>query len=229
MAYTSRDIQLQACLANPDSVSDIIPPDDTSSESALRSGLPNFPPGDWNKGHVAKDKVTGDITFTTSTRHDLPRVKNIWHKKTIDHHEVTSIVGMRQNIRLVTSPLFKHEGQYKFVGFPWQIPITEKETAAHTFVGHVTETGRVIGFLLENILRRTAKLDELEKCHRVDINNHKFLVREEEEREEAVLLDFDTTIKCQDEKALEKEFEGLRERLEQNDGGGLVELEGEIC
>ncbi|KAI4862164.1 alpha-galactosidase a precursor [Hypoxylon rubiginosum] len=263
MPHTSPDIQLQACLADPDGVSEyrflvdgkdikyitiepgVIPPDDISFEPALKSELPTFPPGDWNEGRVAKDKTTGNAIFVTSTRRDLPAVKNIWHDKKIDHLQLTWVDRMRQNIRLVTCPLFKHQ-VYKFAEFPWQIPVMEMETTAYgwingqgigpQFLGHVTEAGRVIGFLLENIPGYTAEVNDLEKCQRVlkrlhalglkhgDVNKHNFLIRDG--KGEAVLIDFETTIRCQDERELTGELEGLREQLEENDGrGGVMVLE----
>ncbi|KAI0815382.1 alpha-galactosidase a precursor [Xylaria sp. FL0064] len=260
--HTPQDIQLQACLADPDSVSEyrflvdrkdikyitvepgVILPDDIPFELALKSWLPIFPPGDWNEGHVAKDKITGNVIFATTVRRDLSGVKNIWHGKKIDHLQLTWIGRMRQNIRLITCPLFKYPVVYKFAEFPWQIPIMERETTAYNwihgqgigpqFLGHVTEAGRVIGFLIENVPGHTAKIEDLDKCQRVlkrlhalglkhgDVNKHNFLIRDG--KEEAVLVDFETTVRCQDEKELLGESEELREKLEENNGkGGIVE------
>ncbi|XXH05176.1 hypothetical protein Hte_011601 [Hypoxylon texense] len=258
MLHTSPDIQLQACLADPDGVSEyrflvdgkdikyisiepgVIPPDDVSFEPALKAGLPTFPPGDWNEGRVAKDKTTGNNIFATTTRCDLPAVRNIWHDKKVDHLQLTWVDRMRQNIRLVTCPLFEHPVVYKFAEFPWQIPIMEMETTAYgwinghrvgpQFLGHVTEDGRVIGILLENIPGRTAEIEDLEKCQHVlkrlhalglkhgDINKHNFLIRDG--NGEAVLVDFETTTRCEDEKGLLRELEELREQLEETDGRG---------
>ncbi|KAI1107746.1 alpha-galactosidase a precursor [Jackrogersella minutella] len=265
MSHSSQDIRLQACLASPDDVSEyrflvdgkdikyitiepgVIPPDDISFEPALKSELPAFPPGDWNKGHVAKDKTTGDAVFVNTSRNELPGVKNIWHDKKIDHLQLTWVGRMRQNIRLVTCPLFDRPVIYKFTEFPWQTPMMEMETTAYgwindqgigpQFLGHVTEAGRVIGFLLENISGSTAEVKDLEKCQRVlkklhalgikhgDTNKHNFLIRDGEE--DAVLIDFEGAIRCQDEKELSGELEGLQEQLEENTGrGGFGSIEG---
>ncbi|KAI1430320.1 alpha-galactosidase a precursor [Xylaria sp. FL1777] len=266
MPRIPRDIKLQACLADPDGVSEyrflvdekhikyitvepgVIPPDDISFEPALKERLPDFPPGDWNEGHVAEDKATKKPIFTKTARRDLPGVKNIWHSRSIDHLQLRWIERMRQNVRIVTCPLFENPIVYKFAEFPWQTPMLEAETTAYgwidghgigpRFLGHVTEAGRVIGFLLEMITGRTAEVEDLEKCRRVlkslhelgvkhgDINKHNFLIQDG--REEAVLIDFEVTARCQDEIELLREFDGLREQLEENTGrGGIIELKDE--
>ncbi|KAI8628419.1 hypothetical protein F5Y19DRAFT_138077 [Xylariaceae sp. FL1651] len=153
---------------------------------------------------------------------------------------------MRQNIRLVTCPLFGHPVVYKFAEFPWQTSMIEMGTTAYSwinghaiapqFLGHVTEAGRVIGFLLEYIPGHTAEVEDLEKCQRslkslhalgikhCDVNKHNFLIRGG--KGEAGLIDFEATVRCQDEKEPLEEFEGLREQLEQSDGkGGIAEVE----
>jgi hypothetical protein len=176
--HALRDIQLQACLADPDGVSEyrflidkkdikyitvepgVIPPDDISFEPALKSWLPTFPPGDWNEGHVTKDPIAGNAIFAKTTRRDLPGVESIWHSEKIDHLKLAWAGRMRQNIRLVTCSLFEYPVVYKFAEFPWQISTMERETMAYSwihgqgigpqFLGHVTEAGRVIGFLIDH-------------------------------------------------------------------------------
>ena len=258
----SQVIKLQACLASSDSVSEyrflvdekdtkyvtvepgVIPEDDISFEPALKCRLPMFPPGDWNEGHVAKDKTTGNVIFAKTTRRNLPGVKNIWHGTKVDHLQLTWIDRMRQNIRIVTCPLFERPVVYKFAEFPWQIPMMEMETTAYgwiqgqgigpTFLAHVTEAGRVIGFLIEHIPGRIAETEDLHKCRSVlerlhalgikhgDINKHNFLIKDG--KDEAVLVDFEATVKCQNRQELLGELEGLQAQLEENSGrGGVVE------
>lgn len=263
MRSNSQDIQLHACLADPDAPSEyrflvdeknikyitiepgVIPPEDISFEPALKSLLPAFPPGEWNEGLVVKDKITGSVAFARTVQADLPSVRNIWNSIKIDHLQLTWIDRIRQNIRLVTCPLFKYPIVYKFAAFPWQIPITERETTAYSwiygqgigprFLGHVTEAGRVIGFLMENVPGRTAQVEDLDKCQRVlrrlhalqfkhgDVNKHNFLVSDE--KDEAVLIDFETTVRSENQQELVEEFEGLRDRLEENDGRGGILVE----
>ena len=74
------DIQLQACLADPDCVNEcrflvggkdikyitvesgIIPPEEISFQPVLESSLPIFSLGDLNEGHVVKDQSTGTLS-----------------------------------------------------------------------------------------------------------------------------------------------------------------------
>jgi tRNA A-37 threonylcarbamoyl transferase component Bud32 len=54
-----------------------------------------------------------------------------------------------------------------------------------------------------------------------DVNKHNFLITD---REEAVMVDFETAVKCQAEEELIVEYDGLQQELVGNDGrGGLVE------
>ncbi|KAF1840260.1 alpha-galactosidase a precursor [Cucurbitaria berberidis CBS 394.84] len=256
------DIQLQACLADPDDVSEyrflvggkdikyitiepgVIPAEDISFAPALKSSLPIFPPGDWNEGHVVKDPSTGNAVFATTIRRDFPGVKNVWHDTQVDHLQLTWLSRMRQNVRLVTCPLFAEPVVYKFAEFPWQTFMLEAETTAYNwihdhgvgprFLGHVTEARRVIGFLIENIPGRTADVGDLDLCQRAlkkvhalhlkhgDTNKHNFLIKEGDG--EAVLIDFDHTTKCHDEQELLEEFEGLQDQLEENTGRGGVDV-----
>lgn len=204
-----------------------------------------FPPGDWNEGHVVKDQSTGNAIFATTIRRDFLGVENVWHDTQVDHLQLTWLSRMRQNVRLVTCPLFAEPVVYKFAVFPWQIPMLEAETTAYNwingqgvgpqFLGHVTEAGRVIGFLMENIAGRTANFGDLDKCQRAlkklhalqmnhgDTNKHNFLIKEGDE--EAVLIDFEVTTECHNEQELLEEFEGLQDQLEDNTGrGGQVQL-----
>ncbi len=82
----------------------------------------------------------------------------------------------------------------------------ENQGIGPRFLGHVTEAGRVIGFLMEYVAGRAAEVEDLEWCQSVlarlhglglkhgDINKHNFLIRAG--TGEAVLVDFETTAKC---------------------------------
>lgn len=257
-----QNIQLQACLADPDDVSEyrflvngkdikyitvdsgVIPSEYISFEPVLKSFLPNFPPDDWNSGHVTKHQTTGDAFFATTTRSNFQGVENTWHGTKIDHLQLTWISRIRQNIRLITCSLFEQPVVYKFAEFPWQIPMMEAETTAYSwihgecigprFLGHVTEAGRVMGFLIEYVPGRAARTEDLHQCQSVlgklhslaikhgDINKHNFLIQEG--KEEAVIVDFETMVRCHDKQELLREFEGLQEQLLESSGrGGVIE------
>ena len=112
------------------------------------------------------------------------------------------------------------------------MPFFEAETTAYqwidgqgvspNFLGHLTEDGRVIGFVMEYIDdARSADIGDLAACQDVlarlhslgikhgDINKYNFLVR----GERAVLVDFETAKRCEEQKALEAEYEHLEHSL----------------
>ncbi|KAK6078714.1 hypothetical protein SCUP234_06052 [Seiridium cupressi] len=120
----------------------------------------------------------------------------------------------------------------KFAEFPWQMPFFEAETTAYEwidgqgvgpkFLGHLTEAGRVIGFVVEYIDgARTADIGDLAACRGAltklhslgikhgDINKYNFLVREGK----AVLVDSETAQRCIEKGELEAEYELLERSL----------------
>ena len=129
-------------------------------------------------------------------------------------------------------PLFDRALLVKFAEFPWQMPFFEAETTAYEwidgqgvgpkFLGHFTEAGRVIGFVMEYIDdARSADTRDLAACQSVlaklhslgikhgDINKYNFLVREGR----AVLIDFETALRCSEKKELQAEYEHLEHSL----------------
>ncbi|KAH6888138.1 hypothetical protein B0T10DRAFT_489610 [Thelonectria olida] len=194
--------------------------------------LPTFPAGSWNEGRISKDSVTGDLFFSRATKRDLPGVRSIWHGTLIDHLELTKLYQVRQNIHVVTHPFFDRPIMVKFAAFPWQTQSLEVETAAYrwihgrgigpSFLGHITEAGRVIGFMMEMIEgSRTAEAWDLAVCRGAlarlhslrikhgDINKHNFLVV----GGHAVIIDFETTRRCSNKEELREEMQHLERIL----------------
>lgn len=139
---------------------------------------------------------------------------------------------IHRNIHRVSCPQFDHSVLVKFAEFPWQIPFFEAETIAHQwidgkgigpkFLGHVTEAGRVIGFVMEFVDgARTAEPGDLAACQSIlarlhalgikhgDINKHNFLVK----NGTVVLVDFETAQKCSVKEELESEYRRLEQSL----------------
>lgn len=210
----------------------VLPRDGRTFAPILLATLPPFPPGDWNDGHISKDPLSGHPVFSCYTRSDLPGISNTWNRTRINHLELKKLDRLRQNIHVVTHPLFDRALLVKFAEFPWQIPFFEAETPAYEwidgqgvgpkFLGHLTEAGRVIGFVTEYIDgARSAGTEDLAACQGVlaklhslgikhgDINKYNFLVREGE----AVLVDFETAQRCGTKKQLEAEYEHLEHSL----------------
>jgi predicted Ser/Thr protein kinase len=210
----------------------VFPKNDRTFAPVLITMLPPFPPGDWNEGHISKDVFTGHPVFSRNTNRDLPGVKSIWHHTQIDHLELKKLDRVRQNIHQVTHSLFDRPVLVKFAEFPWQIPYFEAETTAYrwidgkgigpNFLGHVTEAGRLIGFVMENIDgARAAEPGDLTACQGIlgklhslgikhgDINRHNFLVR----NGKVVLIDFETARRCSEREELESEYRRLEQSL----------------
>ncbi|KAI0117762.1 hypothetical protein GGR51DRAFT_500058 [Nemania sp. FL0031] len=210
----------------------VFPKGDRTFAPVLIPMLPPFPPGNWNEGHISKDPLTQRPVFSRVTDSDLPGIRNTWYDRRIDHLELQKLDRVRQNIHLVTCSAFNFPVLVKFAEFPWQMPFFEAETTAYEwiegkgigpkFLGHLTEAGRVFGFVLENVDgARTAEPQDLPACQRIlaklhalgikhgDINKHNFLIR----NGEAVLIDFETAQKCSEKAELESEYKQLEESL----------------
>ncbi|KAJ5554840.1 hypothetical protein N7535_007283 [Penicillium sp. DV-2018c] len=211
---------------------------------SLVSLLPPLPAGDWNNGLVAKRESDGQPHFAYAVRTAFPGVENTWHDTYVDYSEILVGEKLRTGIYEVKCNLFEDAVVAKFARFDWEIQYLENETTAYEwieghdiaprFLGHLTEDGRVIGFLMERIKdARHAGPQDLESCrealsrlHRLgirhgDTNRFNFLVRDSQ----AVLIDFDSARKCDDQDVLLEELENLPNSLEdlsRRGGGGLL-------
>lgn len=209
---------------------------------SLVSLLPEFPTGDWNDGLVAKDARDGRPHFAYANLTRFPGVQNTWHGTYVDYLELSIARKLRTGIYEATCSIFENVVIAKFARFPWEIQYIENETTAYQwitghgigpqFLGHLTENGRVIGFLMEHITdARHAGAQDLGICEEVlsrlhalgirhgDTNRFNFLVR----GSKATLIDFDTAQKCDNRNLLQQEFENLTVRLEDTSrrGGGV--------
>lgn len=211
---------------------------------SLVSLLPEFPPGDWNDGLVARDTSNDQPYFARATRTQFPSVRHLWHGTYINCFAIVVGEKLRTGIYEVTCPQFDTIVVAKFARFEWEIQYLENETIAYEwiegheigprFLGHLTEDGRVIGFLMERITNaRHAGPNDLAACQQTlrrlhhlgiqhgDTNRFNFLIR----GQKAVLIDFDTARKCDDQETLHKELETLQGYLEDTSrrgGGGLL-------
>ncbi|KAJ6185752.1 hypothetical protein N7519_007053 [Penicillium mononematosum] len=196
--------------------------DDMCFGPSLATILPDLPTGNWNDGLVAKHPETGKPYFARAAR--------------------TS--RLRTGVYEVKCPQFEELVVVKFARFDWEIRYMEGETAAYRliegydigprFLGHLTEDGRVIGFVMERIANaRHAGPQDLDICQQTlarlhalgirhgDVNRFNFLIRDEK----AILFDFDTARKCDDPKLLAEELRNLQEGLESSSdkgGGGYL-------
>ncbi|KAG6303333.1 hypothetical protein E4U45_002256 [Claviceps purpurea] len=210
--------------------------------------FPPFPIGDWNKGHVARDPVTGQVTFTGTEKVLLDEVNSGWQTVKFDELEFSRQDRLRHRVYVVTHPRINGGGPVlmKIANWPRELDRIETEIAVYQricdqgvgpkFLGHVIEgpDGRVIGFITEWLGgARSAEPRDLDDCRKAlarlhqlgikhgDINKYNFLVRE---GHEVALIDFEVSrLDCSHDE-LEEEMNDLKDRLESTDprGGSFV-------
>ena len=211
---------------------------------SLISKLPDLPPGDWNEGLVSRDANDGQPRFAFTKWTRFPGVQNIWHETCVDFLDLSVERKLRTGIYQVRCPQYDDAVVAKFARFSWEIQYIENETTAYQwisghdigpeFLGHLTENGRVIGFLMGYIRdARHAGTQDIESCREVlsrlhnlgvrhgDTNPFNFLIRDGK----ATLIDFDTAQKCDDRGVLVQEMNGLAACLDDQSGrggGGLL-------
>ncbi|RAL09395.1 alpha-galactosidase A precursor [Aspergillus homomorphus CBS 101889] len=213
--------------------------DDLCFEPSLVRILPKFPTGNWNEAFVARNDDDGQPYFACFNLTQFPSVQNAWHKTLVEYTDMTLGKYLRRGVYEAKCPGFHDLVVAKFATFNHEIQYLENETTAYQwldgyvigpqFLGHITEHGRVIGFLMERITdARHAGPEDLQACQEVlsrlhtlglrhgDTNLHNFLIREGK----AILIDFDTTRKCDDEESLRTELEMLPVCLADKSGRG---------
>ncbi|KPM46435.1 hypothetical protein AK830_g12 [Neonectria ditissima] len=206
---------------------------------SLFSLLPPLPPGDWITGRVSRHPVTGVAHFETVTNAKLPGIRNTWDASQIDYLELQMGRKLRSNVYEATCPRFSSPVIAKFARFSWEVPLLEAETTAYqwiegsqigpSFLGHLTEQGRVIGFVIariENSRHATAAdlslcLGALSKLHKLgirhgDTNKHNFLIH----KGGVTLIDFDNASRTASPEELELELEDLQDKLLDSSGKG---------
>ncbi|KAI0892967.1 alpha-galactosidase A precursor [Annulohypoxylon nitens] len=205
---------------------------------SLISLLPPLPPGDWTTGHISRNLKTGDAHFSAVSKTHLQGITKDWHSTQVDHLELHQERKLRSNVYEVTCPSFSSTIIAKFARFEWEIAQLKRETMVYgwieghqigpAFLGHITEEGRVIGFLTARIADyRHATPEDFTLCHSVlsrlhklgikhgDINKHNFLIHDGK----ATLIDFDNAWPASDDE-LEAEDHELLDQLRDTSGRG---------
>lgn len=203
--------------------------------------LPTFPDGDWTEMTLTMGP-NGQITSRVSYE-PLDEISPCWHPRRID------VLSVRRTARYnARTSLVEFEGRQvvcKLSPFPWEIVSLERETLAYEdiskssenaliapqFLGHLTENGRVIGFLLEKIEGTSANLSDLPLCtaalktlHSIglvhgDVNKHNFVI--DREKGEARLIDFEHAGLFSEEKA-QQELENVEAVLKDDSNSGAT-------
>jgi len=221
--------------------------DDMCFGPSLISLLPPLPPGDWNQGYVSRNPETGEPHFSAVSNTQLPGITTTWHPTRVDHLELREERKIRSNVYEVTCPCFNSTVIAKFARFEWEVPQLEAETTAYewiegqqigpAFLGHLTEDGRIIGFLMARIADcRHATPEDFPLCHSAlsklhelgikhgDINKHNFLINDGK----ATLIDFDRASRAASHDELESELRELEDQLGDTSGRGGRAVESRL-
>ena len=209
--------------------------DDDYFPPMLLDLLPPFPSGDWNKAHIIKTEERPQPHFAWTRRLDLPKITSIWHPTHVEFNELRIDSKLMPNVAEAFHPNFG-DVIAKYARFEWEISSYQAETEVYSwleghnmgpnFLSHLMEGGRVIGFLLQKLNGHHAGIQDLARCEAIvrklhslnilhdDLNRHNFLVNQEQVR----LIDFETSVRGQDEDKQAEELRGLKGEL--LDGSG---------
>ncbi|KAI1312069.1 alpha-galactosidase A [Xylaria venustula] len=189
----------------------------------------------------------GSLAMTADNA-PLREITFTWHDKRID---VLSLPRIKRLSASVFETLYEGRSAVaKIARFEWQIPSLTRETWAYSvlaetqqppppiapeFLGHLTENGRVMGFLMERLDGRFACADDLPQCAALlqrlhglgdlglvhgDVNRYNFLVEEGDGGGGCVrLVDFEHA-QDYDEKLARAELESLPAELAEETGRG---------
>lgn len=205
--------------------------------------LPPFPNSDWTKMQIFRGS-DNDIQSITSCE-PLNEVESSWH---IRHIDVLSLKRISlYNGRVHEVDFEGRRAISKIASFEWWIPQIEHESwvyetlaknrsecpdkppIAPAFLGHLTEQGRTIGFLLEKAEGNFASLADLAKCEAAlrrlhdigfvhgDANRYNFLV--DASTGDVKMIDFEHADVYDEEKA-RLELEELGAQLTEETGRG---------
>lgn len=213
--------------------------DDMCFEPVFVTILPPLPSGDWNTAQISRNTLNGQPHFVGVVKAQLPAVTNLWHPLQMEFLELHMGEKLRSNVYEATCSRFDSTIVVKFARFAWEVPHLDNETAAYQwinnhqigpkFLGHLSEDGRVIGFIMERITDcRHATPEDLSTCqlalsnlHRLgikhgDINKHNILIH----NGKATLIDFENSTRENDANALDGEFRASLDELHDTSGRG---------
>lgn len=148
--------------------------DDLCFPPILVEKLPKFPEGDWNCGRISQTNGTPAPFFSETLKKELPSISPLWYPKFYEYLSFQIGERLRSNVYMASSPKFEKPIVAKFARFHWEIGYYVAETQAYSwidghnigpkFLGHLTEDGRVIGFLIESVEGRHTTVSDLDAC-----------------------------------------------------------------
>ena len=212
-----------------------------TSPDALLDHLPPLPAGEWKQVRISrKPKGEGGEVYLEPTSGGTAEVETVWHPRRVD---VLSIQDKFENdLSTLVKTVTLGDGVRavaKIARFDFEIPRIEQETKVYktiegkeigpAFLGHITEEGRVMGFLIEYVEGEKAGRKHLEACrsllkrlhgfgiaHR-DCNRYNFLAATDGR---VRLIDFETAVFDGDAEEMTKEYEQLKAQLTETTGRG---------
>lgn len=197
---------------------------------------PLLPPGVWNYGYINKHPKTGIPHFAEVAQKEFSSVSNVWHPTKVDYLDLVLGGKLMPGVYDATCSRFATPLVAKFACWDWEIGYMEDEYTAYQwieghnigpkFLGHITEEGRVIGFLLERVADETgdarhATPEDLKVCQQAlaklhnlgilhgDLVKYNILITSKG----ATLIDFSTARKSDDISAFEEEKKVLEAEL----------------
>ena len=226
---------------SPGEVDPIYDEDTMCQPSVLIPRLPPFPDSDWTTMQVSRGPA-GEVEATVSYD-PLDQVQRPWHPRHVDVLSLRPIARYKQRVQEV-----EFEGRNviaKIAIFEAYIPSIELETSVYErineeqnpgnspiapkFFAHLTEQGRIIGFLLEKVEGEFASISDLSKCQDAlkrlhamgmlhgDPTRYNFVV--ETSTGQVKMIDFEHADRYDGEKA-RLELEELPAELADEDGWG---------
>ncbi|OAX31609.1 hypothetical protein K503DRAFT_70554 [Rhizopogon vinicolor AM-OR11-026] len=167
----------------------------------------------------------------------LANVRTQWHQNRVDVLSLPRGKFVSSTVRVL-----KYASRRviaKIAAFEWDIPRREREIAVYqaidgcglgpTFLGHIVEGDRVIGFLLELLQGRPASPTDLQGClgavqrlHALDIvhgdpNRYNFIVAADRT---VTLIDFENAMLCASAEEKDQELATLPAQLSEETGRG---------
>jgi predicted Ser/Thr protein kinase len=203
----------------------------------LFNHLPELPHGGWTRAHIFRQPPRIIVEPSNVT---LKGVATRWHQNVVDIRSL--IVEKRLSTRVHVVKYHSKSVVAKIARFEFEVPQVETETAVYqvidghgigpTFLGHLIEHNRVIGFLIERMDGHRAGIADLGTCQAAvdrlhslgivhgDLNRHNFIVSPSG----ATLIDFENARMDGSQEAMQKEFTQLAEQLmeESGRGGGSI-------
>ena len=211
--------------------------------------LPPLPDADWTRMRLCQD--SDDQLLSSISYAPLDQIQSCWHPSKID------VLSLRRlssyNARVKEVEFGDRIALSKVAIFEWWIPKVEHETMmyeiiakhqspdeqpiAPEFLGHLTENGRIVGFLMERVDGDFASSDDLPACEAAlrrlhsmglvhgDANRFNFIV--DRSTRQVKLIDFEHAEPYDEEKA-QLELRELKAELSKTtgDGAGVTMVDG---